>query len=433
MLQKSSNYLYAALFTCLMLTIPFDLAAQSSTLDTIKSQIATDWPSLNPQLSYEANLAAVPELPQLKQRLAYFIQLEKSLQKVDTTTLDQAEQLDFQIIHFEVCLELEYLSLALAFKNNPSQDVNSDGLTHQFAGKYWYRYYVKKWTGTRMTPDELFELGLEEIYQVKAEIKSIQAATGMDSLAFYQYLNADVFFLKDEKTLTSLFTEREQRIRENLSKAYPTDWSIPALNISRGTNRDLASAPGYYNNNTFYYNRFDFPFNLRQLDWLLMHEGNPGHHFQGSYASQLDLPAYRNQFFNAGFQEGWAAYTEYYGEDIGLYQTPYDYLGKWEWDIVRSVRVPLDVGINYYGWNNETALAFWKQHIPNQDQIAQREIDRMRRWPAQVHTYKVGAAIIQQLRQQEQKKLDADFDIVAFHKKILDQGRIPVGLLPMVF
>ncbi|GAB5551524.1 MAG: hypothetical protein Sapg2KO_11150 [Saprospiraceae bacterium] len=409
------------------------LQAQSTALTKLKVQIAKEWPSINPGLSYETNLTTIPELAQIKKNYNYFQQIEKALLAIDTTQFTKQEYLDYEIIYFETYLELEYLRLALSFRNNPNIDINGDGLNHQFAGKFWYRYLVKKWTGTRMTPDEIFEFGLEEVYQVKAEIKTLQLGMGLDSSTFYQYIDEDKFFLEDSNQVAALFSERQQTVLENLDKAYPMDWKLPELKIARGRDEALASAPGYYRNNTFYYNLFDYPFNVRQLDWLFLHEGNPGHHFQVSYTSQLDLPAYRTQFFNAGFSEGWAAYVEYHGEDIGLYETPYDYLGKWEWDIVRSVRIPLDVGINYYGWNEETAMAFWKKYIPNQDEIAQREIDRIRRWPAQVHTYKVGAAILQKLRKKERKRLGKDFDLVAFHKKILDQGRIPIGLLPMVF
>ncbi len=34
-----------------------------------------------------------------------------------------------------------------------------------------------------------------------------------------------------------------------------------------------------------------------------------------------------------------------------------------QWDLIRSVRVVLDVALNYYGWSDEQALEFWNQHI----------------------------------------------------------------------
>ncbi|MEO0337778.1 MAG: DUF885 domain-containing protein, partial [Bacteroidota bacterium] len=249
---------------------------------------------------------------------------------------------------------------------------------------------------------------------------------------FYQFIKKDHFYLNDAEQLKGLFAEKHKRIQKRLGQFYPTDQTIPPLQIKQGQSARLVQTPGYYRNSTFFFNLFDYPFNLRQIDFLYMHEGIPGHHYQISYANQLNTPAYRQFLSRSGYAEGWGAYIEDHGEDLGLYQTPYDYLGKWEWDIVRSVRVALDVGLNYYGWSNDEALKFWKQHIPNQDEIAQREIDRMIRWPAQVHTYKIGAVKINELRQQEEKRLGIDFNPVAFHKQILQHGAVPVEVLPLL-
>jgi len=134
-------------------------------------------------------------------------------------------------------------------------------------------------------------------------------------------------------------------------------------------------------------------------------------------------------FYYLGLEEGWGAYCEELGKDLGVYKTPYDELGKWEWDLVRSVRVPMDIGLNYYGWTDEQALAFWKKNIKNQDDIALREIARVKRWPAQCITYKYGAAQIMQWRQAIQKREGTKFNIRNFHDRILNLGSLPVFMV----
>jgi uncharacterized protein (DUF885 family) len=171
---------------------------------------------------------------------------------------------------------------------------------------------------------------------------------------------------------------------------------------------------------------FDKPYNRRQVDWLFIHEAVPGHHYQSSIAAATKLSPVQELFFYYGFVEGWGAYAEYLGKELGAYQTPYDELGKWEWDLVRSVRVPLDVGLNYYGLTDEQALDFWKKNIRGQDDIAMREIARMRRWPAQVVTYKYGAAQIMNWKAGLQKKEGSHFDIKAFHDRVLNHGSLPL-------
>jgi uncharacterized protein (DUF885 family) len=112
-----------------------------------------------------------------------------------------------------------------------------------------------------------------------------------------------------------------------------------------------------------------------------------------------------------------------------VYKDIYQYLGKWEWDIVRSARIVLDVGLNYIGWTREQAMLFWKKNIKNQDDIAVREIDRMLRWPAQVLSYKVGENEILNLKKACEKKLGSNFDIKRFHSTILNRGSLPLSVL----
>jgi uncharacterized protein (DUF885 family) len=187
----------------------------------------------------------------------------------------------------------------------------------------------------------------------------------------------------------------------------------------------LAQTPGYYDNNTFFYNLFDKPYNTRQVDWLFIHEAVPGHHYQISIDASQKYSKVHDLFSYPCYAEGWACYTEDLGKQIGLYKTPYAELGKWEWDIVRAVRIPMDIGLNYYGWTDAQALAFWKKNIRNQDGIALREIARVKRWPVQAISYNYGAWRIKQLKQALQKKQGAQFNIRDFHEKVLNSGFLP--------
>jgi uncharacterized protein (DUF885 family) len=292
----------------------------------------------------------------------------------------------------------------------------------------WYVYFLKKWIGADVNPDELYLNGLEEIERVKQNIENIRLQTGMDSIQFYSHLNDSSFFITNELQVQQAFENTKNIILGNLNNLFFAH-SVPDVNIQKGTNKELAQTPGYYSDNTFYFNYFNKPYNKRQISWLFIHEAVPGHHYESSVSARVNRSAVQQLFNYPGFSEGWASYTEELGKDLGVYQTVYDELGKWEWDLVRSVRVPLDIGINYYGWTGEKALAFWKRYIAGQDDIAMREISRMRRWPAQVITYKYGAAQIVKWRKLMEAKQGDKFDIKEFHKKVLEHGPLPFFLV----
>jgi uncharacterized protein (DUF885 family) len=100
---------------------------------------------------------------------------------------------------------------------------------------------------------------------------------------------------------------------------------------------------------------------------------------------------------------------------------------------VRSIRVVLDVGINYEGWSEQRAHAYWREQLPMLPQLAAREITRVRDWPVQAIAYKYGAATIGQLRDAEQARLGDAFDIRTFHHTLLRNGALPLAVLPSLF
>jgi uncharacterized protein (DUF885 family) len=170
------------------------------------------------------------------------------------------------------------------------------------------------------------------------------------------------------------------------------------------------------------------------VDMLLLHESTPGHHFQSHYAAQAKgCPAVLPPVFYSAFAEGWSAYVEEFGRELGVYRQPSDELGAVEWDLVRSIRVVLDVGINYEGWSEQQAHAYWREQLPMLPQLAEREITRVRNWPVQAITYKYGSAVIRQLRAAEQARLGSAFDIRTFHDTLLRNGSLPMAVLPTLF
>jgi len=392
----------------------------------IKSYRSLNIPEL--QLSYAENLQHIPSEYSIQKQTEFFHQVQAALSVYEKDSLNAEDQDALDLIDYETNLNLQRLTLERQWLRIKPAVIPTNNFHNIPNDSAWYIYFLQKWLGAKVNPDELYLNGLVEIDQVKQHIEDVRAQTGMDRLLFYEHLNDSSFFLSNETQVQQAFEQTKNIILKNLGNLFNVT-QVPGVNIQRGSVDRLIQAPGYYSNNIFYFNFFDAPYNKRQIAWLFIHEAIPGHHYEAAVNAQTQHSEVQQLFHYPGFNEGWAAYTEELGKDLGVYQTPYDELGKWEWDLVRSVRVPLDIGLNYYGWTDEKALAFWKKYIPNRDDIAMREINRMRTWPAQVITYKYGAAQIMRWKKLMQLEQGDQFNIKTFHDKVLSHGSMPFFLI----
>jgi uncharacterized protein (DUF885 family) len=417
--------------TLCLLYISFFAAAQQRNFDKFSSDFVSSYKALHLpdlELSYVSGFEHIGSAKSVQNQIDFFQSVKTKLTTFKNARLSSSQKTDYELIKYEAGLNLERLALEQQWLKNKPAKIPAGSIITAPNGKEWYAYLLKRWVSDNVTPDQIYQFGLGEVKRVQGHIEAIRKETGLSEDDFYKHLNDSSFFISDPKQVQQSFENTKAAVYSNLHKLF-SDTMIPPLKIERGASKQLAQTPGYYDNNTFYYNLFDKPYNRRQVNWLFIHEAVPGHHYQSSIAAATKVSAVQQLFFYYGFAEGWGAYAEELGKDLGAYKTPYDELGKWEWDIVRSVRVPLDVGLNYYGWTDQQALDFWKKNIRGQDDIAMREIARIRRWPAQVVTYKYGALQILYWKQELQQKQGGRFDVKDFHDRVLDHGSLPLFMV----
>lgn len=112
---------------------------------------------------------------------------------------------------------------------------------------------------------------------------------------------------------------------------------------------------------------------------------------------------------------------------MGVYLNLNSKIRALEWDLVRSLRVSIDLGIHSEGWSKKQAISYWKEVAPKSlHKIAEREISRIFRWPGQVISYEYGKMRIQQAKSlfQEQGK-----SLIEFHEAVLGLGQVPTSML----
>jgi uncharacterized protein (DUF885 family) len=386
------------------------------------------------QLPYRSNIHTLVAETDRRQQRALFSRFARRLATVGAVA-DPCQRLDLQRIGFEVETNLRKLDLLDKYAQLDAPAPLGDGGLHDAAmGRAWYLYFLRRWLTSDVTPAQLMTLGRSELAAAQRRYAQLQATMGYAGRdqAFRAYLDGDAFRYPTGATPQADYEAKQATVFRNMGALFAPHRISPAL-VRESTRGAAFPADGYYDGAslTYYFNNSRGYFGRRNLDMLILHESTPGHHFQSHYAEQRHAcPVAVPSVFYAAFAEGWSAYVEEFGKQLGLYRAPSDELGAVEWDLVRSIRVVLDVGINFDGWSAQRARDYWQQELPMLPELAEREIHRVRDWPAQAITYKYGAFVIGQLRADQQARLGQAFDIRTFHDDVLKNGAMPLALLP---
>lgn len=308
-------------------------------------------------------------------------------------------------------------------------------------GDAYYAFRVKESTTTNMTPDQIHQIGLEEVRRDEAEMLAIAKKLGFPDLKAMQAAVAKDPKLHPQSKEQLLATYQhfidgmKPKLPElfgRLPKAPLVVQPIPAY-----IEKDQAAAyyehgtpdgsrPGRVNINTYNATQRS----LADVEAIAYHEGIPGHHLQIAIAQEIEgLPTFRSHLYYTAFTEGWGLYSERLGKDVGFYQDPYSDYGRLETDIWRAIRLVVDTGVHSKHWSRQQMVDFFHEHSSIDDTNVQAEVDRYVAWPAQALGYKIGQLKILELRDRAQKALGAKFDIRAFHDQVLDSGALPLDFL----
>lgn len=308
-------------------------------------------------------------------------------------------------------------------------------------GAAYYRFLVKESTTTDLTPEQIHQIGLDQVKQDQEQILAIAHKLGFPTIQALQTAAANDPKLhptsKDQ--LLDAYRGYLDRMRPKLPELFGRLPKAPLVVEPVPAYAEKEQAAAYYDNGspdgsrpgTVYVNTYNFASRpLDNVEAIAYHEGLPGHHLQISIAQELTgLPEFRKFGYYTAYTEGWGLYAERLGKDIGFYQDPYSDFGRLETDLWRAVRLVVDTGVHSQNWSRQQMVDYFHANSAVDDTDVQAEVDRYIAWPAQALGYKIGQLKILELRAKAQKALGPKFDIRAFHDQIVDAGALPMDLL----
>jgi uncharacterized protein (DUF885 family) len=294
-------------------------------------------------------------------------------------------------------------------------------------------------TVSDMTPQQIHDLGLQEIERIQTEMLAIAKTLGFPDLqALRQSLQTDP---KYKPTSSEQILEDFRRYIAQMQAKLPelfgyipgspvTVEAIPDFDAAAATHYQTGTPDGKRPGRVVVATSDYAHRSLIDDEATAYHEGIPGHHMQLSVAQQMtSLPKFRQHSGNSGYNEGWALYAEQLGKEVGFYRDPVSDYGRLTSDLFRAIRLVVDTGIHAQGWSRDQVVEFFRKYQAVDEPTIQSETDRYIAWPAQALSYKLGQLKFRELRARAQRELGASFDIRAFHDEMLNGGALPLDLL----
>ena len=323
-----------------------------------------------------------------------------------------------------------------------------DGIWRFPNGAAQYQTLLKFYTTVDLTPDQVHELGLQQVARIHGEMSAIKDKVGFAGTLqqFFAHMrDSKQFYYPNTPAGKQRYLDETEKALQQAMAAVPRFFGrvpkSPLLVKAVEPFREKSAGKAFYQDpppdgsrpGTYYVNLYDMnDMPAIEVEALFCHEGIPGHHLQGALLSELgkgEVPPFRQFSGYTATDEGWGLYAEKLCKEMGLYQDPYRDFGRLQLELHRAIRLVVDSGIHHKRWSREQAIKYVEDNSADAKGGIVKAIERYVVYPGQATAYMVGKLKIEELRARAKQALGAKYDDRGFHDTILLAGSMPLDLL----
>ncbi len=327
------------------------------------------------------------------------------------------------------------------FLANEYQGRKNVGVSANPNGQLCYQASVRYHSSLQMSPEDIHRAGLSEMSRIQTEMHRIaRESFGTDDLkGLLESLRTDPqYTFETEEAVLEYVRAAVARGEAEVGKWFGYVPDAP-LTIRPSPAYEQDSGGGFYsagsadgsqpaNYQVGTYNPHEI--SKAGVEATAFHESYPGHHLQHTVAkANHNLHPILHYKYVSGLAEGWALYTEKLADEMGLYSGDLDRLGMLSNEAYRAARLVIDPGLHVMGWTREEAIQYMLEHTASGPVGSASEIDRYVAVPGQATSYLLGSLEIQSLRRTAERTLGDEFDIKAFHDKVIANGSVSLPML----
>lgn len=307
------------------------------------------------------------------------------------------------------------------------------GLSAYEGGAEYYEYLVEMYTGSGMTPDELYTYLTDNMDQY---LNAFYALLYGNQDALMMYLEEDYAFPYDDPE------DIVAHLREKAAEEYPAIEDPGATVSYLPEVMEIDGVLAYYVTpqidtdtvNVIRLNGSALEDSVSVTYSTLGHEGYPGHLYAYNYIKQSDWHEANNLFSYLGYGEGWAEYAgstslKWWDLDEGLVK-----ILQLENTMSQIMSGIVDVGVNALGWDvqavEDCLVEYYGMEAGSEEarEAAESFYDFVIDTPGIILSYCVGYLEVIDLRNEVRDTMGDAYTDKAFYEAYLNVGETPFYL-----